>query len=284
MTFWQRKEQARRLRAIPLEWVLPLCGAQPDRHDKHKWHAPAGVLSVTGVKFMNWNSGVGGGGAIDLVIHLNQLDFKAAVDWLERHFPDAPAPQPATVTSQPHPQLQLPSPEPAHLARIKHYLIAERGLPPVLIDSLIQSSTLYADTRANVVFLLLGNHDIPVGAELRGTTSSSWRGLAPGSQKDLGFFSIPTSPLPDIILCESAIDAISCFALNPHHRCISTAGARPNPRWLATLLDQGGQVLCGFDTDPTGENMASAMIALHPTVKRLRPSHHDWNDALSARS
>ena len=30
--------------------------------------------------------------------------------------------------------------------------------------------------------------------------------------------------------------------------------------------------------------MASAMINLHPTVKRLRPSQHDWNDALRARS
>ena len=99
-----------------------------------------------------------------------------------------------------------------------------------------------------------------------------WRGLAPGSQKDLGCFSIPATPLPSLILCESAIDAISCFALHPHHRCLSTAGARPNPRWLQPLLDQGCQVYCGFDADPTGDDMACAMIALHPTVKRLRPS------------
>jgi hypothetical protein len=57
MTFWQRQEQAHRLRAIPLEVVLPRCGAQPDRYDKHKWHTAAGVLSVNGAKFMNWNCG-----------------------------------------------------------------------------------------------------------------------------------------------------------------------------------------------------------------------------------
>ena len=65
---------------------------------------------------------------------------------------------------------------------------------------------------------------------------------------------------------------------------ISTAGARPNPRWLAPLIAQGDLVYCGFDADPTGENMARAMIALHPTVQRLRPPHHDWNDVLKART
>ena len=69
MTFWQRKELAAHLRAIPLKTVLPLCGAQPDHHDKRKWHTSTGALSVTGAKFMNWHGSVGGGGAIDLVMH-----------------------------------------------------------------------------------------------------------------------------------------------------------------------------------------------------------------------
>ena len=36
---------------------------------------------------MNWNQGVGGGGAIDLAMHLNKLGFKAAVEWLCHRFP-----------------------------------------------------------------------------------------------------------------------------------------------------------------------------------------------------
>jgi len=121
---------------------------------------------------------------------------------------------------------------------------------------------------------------VPVGAELRGTTPLGWRGLAPGSRKDLGCFAIPAQPRSTIVLCESAIDAISCFALHPGYRCLSTAGARPNPLWLRPILDQGCQVYCGFDADPTGDAMAAAMIALHPAVQRLRPSQHDWNDIL----
>ena len=262
--------------------MLPLCGAQPDRLDKRKWHTSAGALSITGVKFMNWHDSVGGGGAIDLVMHLNHLDFKAAVDWLAHHFPGflPPPPVPPTPQSQLHP----PPPDPCQLGRVKEYLAHQRGITPTLLDPLIQSGTLYADTRANAVFLLLGKESLPVGAELRGTTQRVWRGLAPGSQKDLGCFSIPATPLPGIILCESAIDAISCFALHPHHRCLSTAGARPNPRWLQPLLNQGHPVYCGFDADPTGDDMARAMTALDPTVKGLRPPEYDWNDVLRAQA
>jgi len=180
--------------------------------------------------------------------------------------------------------LTLPQSDPAKLGRVRHYLVQERALPPALIDPLIQSGTLYADPRANAVFLLLGKQNHPVGAEPRGTTPRPWRGMASGSRKDFGFFSIPIAPLPQIIVCESAIDALSCFALHPQHRCISTADARPNSLSLPSLIAQGAQLYCGFDADPTGDAMAHAMISLHATVQRLRPSQQDWNDALKARS
>jgi hypothetical protein len=261
-----------------LERVLPLCGAQPDRDDRRKWHTPAGVLSVTGPKFMNWTLGTGGGGAIDLVIHLHHLDFKAAVAWLSGHFPEvpppeAPAPSPAIT-------LQIPPPVPGQLPLVRDYLLAQRRLPSALVAPLMNSGTLYADARANAVFLLRDEHNRPVGAELRGTTQRAWHGLAPGSQKDLGCFAIPAAPRPAVVLCESAIDAISCLALHPECRCLSTAGARPDPRWLRPLLDHGVRIYCGFDADATGDAMAHAMIARHPAVQRLRPSQHDWNDVL----
>ena len=281
MTFRERREEADRLRVIPLEEVLSLCGAQPDCHDKHKWHSPAGVLSVAGAKFMNWNRGIGGGGAIDLVIHLHNLGFNDAVDWLGLHFAGQPRTQ--STASRPPPQLRLPPREPGKLWRVRRYLISQRGIAPALVDSLVHSGALYADDRANAVFLLLGKERTVVGAELRGTTERSWRGLAPGTRKDLGYFSLPADPLPAVILCESAIDAISCFALTPGLRCISTAGARPNPPWLGPLIAQTSEVLCGFDADATGDHMATAMIASHPSVKRLRPPHHDWNDTLRSR-
>ncbi len=278
MTRQQLREEADRLRAIPLAAVLQVWGAQKDRDDPHKWHTSQGTLSVTGAKFMNWNCGVGGGGAIDLVIHLTHLSFPDARQWLREHFSG----QPPLPNLQPLPQSHFiqPHPEPGQLDRVLHYLVAQRGLPRDLLIPLVLSGSLYADARANAVFLLRDPQNLAVGAELRGTTPQPWRGMAPGSRKDLGFFAIPPTPQPSIILCESAIDAISCLVLHPQHRCISTAGARPNPRWLPTCIDQGHQICCGFDADSTGDAMAQAMISLYPTVKRLRPWPKDWNDVL----
>lgn len=279
------KDWAQRLRAIPLEAVLRHSGAQPDRYDPHKWHTGQGVLSVTGTQFMNWHCGRGGGGAIDLVMHLHDLGFKAALHWLGQVFPGSwPREAEQRDPSLPPVPLALPPPDSAQLGCVRRYLVQERRLPAGLVESLIQSGSLYADRRANAVFLLLGKENQPVGAELRGTTARPWHGLAPGSQKDLGCFAIPAADRPALILVESAIDAISCLALHPEHRCLSTAGARPNPCWLAPLIDQGHRVYCGFDADAAGENMAHALIRLHPAVVRLRPSLKDWNDMLKARA
>jgi hypothetical protein len=159
MNFEQIRKRADQLRALPLSSVLRVWGAQPDPQDQHKWHTPRGVLSVTGAKFINWNRGVGGGGAIDLVIHLNNLGFKEALDWLARHFP---APTPQIDQPLPNAGLKLPPPDPGQLSRVRHYLLHQRCLPPTLIDSLIKDGTLYADHRANAVFLC-GRKTTPSG-------------------------------------------------------------------------------------------------------------------------
>lgn len=274
------QKRAERVRAIALESVLLQAGAQRDPHDRHKWHTSAGLISLTGPKFMNWTRDIGGGGAIDLVIHLNNRGFMEALLWLEQYFPAAACAQ--SVESSFKTSLQLPVPVPQQLWRVQGYLANERRLPAALIEPLINSKLLYADSRANAVFLLLGEKNNPVGAELRGTTHRSWRGLAPGSNKDLGFFAVGPCSASSLILCESAIDAISCCALHPEDRCLSTAGARANPRWLSNLIQQGIEINCGYDADPTGDVMAQAMIDCFPSIKRLRPKSKDWNDVLRA--
>ncbi len=278
MTFQEIRDRANRVRNIPLEDVLRLAGAERDRYDKAKWHTAKGAISCTAAKFMNWNQGVGGGGAIDLAMHLNDVGFRAAVDWLSNHFPDVDQPKAARISSTTG--LLLPPPDPSRLPAVRRYLIQERAIPAPLIQILIDSGRLYADGRSNAAFLLLGKENNPVGAELRGITAARWRGMAPGSRKDLGYFSVPAPQATAVVLCESAIDAISCVALHPGRLCVSTSGARPNPSWLPELIHQGHEVYCGFDTDSTGEQMAGALIALYPTVKRLRPSQHDWNEVL----
>jgi hypothetical protein len=69
------RARADRLRPLPLPAVLAALAAVRDPHDPAKWHTARGVLSVSGPKFINWNLDWGGGGAIDLVMHLRQVGF-----------------------------------------------------------------------------------------------------------------------------------------------------------------------------------------------------------------
>lgn len=286
MSFDDLRRRAAVVREVPLETVLLLRGAVRDGRDRCKWHTEQGPLSVTGAKFMNWQRDEGGGKAIDLVMHLAEVDFRTAVQWLEQHLAVGHTAA-AHACRQERPlaarrtTLELPVREDRMLGRILGYLTRRRCLSASLLDPLVESQRLYADQRGNAVFLLLaGKANRPVGAELRGTGSRVWRGMAPGTRKDLGYFWIGAKGSRKIVLCESAIDAISCFQLQPKQICISTSGVRANPAWLRGLIAHGYEIHCGFDADEAGDAGAARMLALYPAVQRLRPSAHDWNDVL----
>ena len=288
MTWKDFRRRAAKVRDVPLETVLALRGAKRDRRDRRKWHTEQGPVSVTGQQFMNWRGGTGGGGAIDLVMHLVDVDVRTAVAWLEKHATVAATSssntQRAASTSRRHRPhvLRLPVRDNGKLRQVREYLIG-RSLPSPVLDQLVEAGRLYADGRGNAVFILVaGKANQPVGAELRGTGAASWRGMAPGTEKDRGYFWIGEKGTRRVVVCESAIDAISCFVLHPDHVCVSTAGARPDPLWLPALLRCGCEVACGFDADPAGDAAAREMTRRYAAIKRLRPVAKDWNAALTA--
>ena len=45
-------------------------------------------------------------------------------------------------------------------------------------------------------------------------------------------------------------------------------------------MARGYHIHCGFDNDEPGEAASRLMINRHPSIKRLPPPAHDWNDAL----
>jgi 5S rRNA maturation endonuclease (ribonuclease M5) len=277
-SYSQIRAKANKVRNILLVDILRRNNAVQDKYDKHKWHTYKGVISVNGQKFMNWNQDFGGGGAIDLVIHLLDLDFKTAVIWLAENFASGSDPK---INPYKKIILRLPPKNNSYLPRLIDYLHCRRFIPLSLINQLIDSGKIYADNKANVVFLLLGKEKKIVGAELRGTSQQKWVGMAEGSRKDLGAFYI-TSNSKYVVICESAIDAISCFIIHPDCIAISTAGATPNPAWLSHLVKRNMKIFCGFDADETGDRAAKIMLRQYPQIKRLRPDKHDWNEELKS--
>ena len=210
MSWDDLRRRAAVVREMPLETVLLLRGAERDRHDKSKWHSERGPLSVTGPKFMNWHTHQGGGGAIDLVMHLAKADYRTAVAWLEGCLgvghvavgvpSQGTPPQDRRADGRPT-SLQLPLRDDRLLDRVTEYLTRRRCLRKTLLDPLLQSGKLYADRRGNAVFVLVaGKAQRPVGAELRGTGPRVWRGMAPGTRKDCGYFWIGTQGARQIVL------------------------------------------------------------------------------------
>ena len=298
MTWDDFRRRADAVRGIPLATVLRHWGAERDGRDRRQWRSARGPLSITGARFFNWHVHQGGGGAIDLVMHLGKMDAAAAVRWLEQHLGSAPTAASSNSASWQSSAsssssscldarsktdgLRLPAASLANLQRVRRYLTEQRCLAADIVDALIDAGKVYADQRGNAVFLMVaGKANRSIGAELRGTGKRVWRGLAPGTRKDAGYFWTGAAGFQKIVLCESAIDAISCFQLHSTCICISTAGVRPDAPWLYPLLARGYAIYCGFDDDQPGNAASRQMISRHPSIKRLRPPAHDWNDALT---
>lgn len=275
--------QIETLRNIDLEDILLYLGAKKDPYDKSKWHTAKGTVSLNGSKFFNWSENKGGGGAIDLAMHLGGTGFRQTLLWLQH---DLPLPQikPHSVKkSVAQEQLILPQRVNANMLRVFQYLHYQRCIPKKIIASLVRSKLLYADKRHNAVFVLLGKEKKRVGAELVGT-GCQWRGLAPGTRKNLGGFYMARGRPDHIVLCESAIDTISYCALHSNCMAISTAGVSVSPAWLPKIINLGLEVYCGFDADDVGDCMANKMIAKHTSIQRKSPTKKDWNEVLISRS
>lgn len=301
------KEVANRMRALPLEDVLDALGFERDKHDTAKWKAEGFAISVgKGAKAGKWFDHVaskGRGGAIDLVQHTMETDFRGALAWLADRF--GPGAAAADVTSrmwrqaeadvrsaiEERPAFTPPSPAPENWPQVRRYLVDERALPANYIDTLHERGDIYADDRRNAVFLCYDLSGTVTGAELKGTIrrddGSSFTGMSLGSKKNLGAFRIgKVAKATAVYLVESAIDAISLMRLRvidgeKGFAVISTAGATPERGWFSKL---GASVrrVCAFDNDEVGEKAAKSLR--RHSFERLRPNGKDWNDDLRARA
>jgi hypothetical protein len=173
------KDEIVRLRQLPLETVLEGFGAQRDPQDPTRnWKTQVGRITVTEGKFYNHDQEKGGGGAIDLVMHMGDFSFPKAVAWLGGHVgKDAAIAQYQAeavkhagriLETTPSPKLEVPAPDASKLARVKNYLVEKRAIPEPIVDVAIEKGRLWADKYGNAVFGLRDVEGNQVGAELRG--------------------------------------------------------------------------------------------------------------------
>ncbi len=296
---WQSKYQdlANKVRDIPLEQVAYELGLEPDPKDKHKWQQENHIINITGSKFYDWQHLKGGGGAIDLVMHVNGCDFKQAVAWLNDRLGESATLEAVTYqtkviiqTEQPYLFIP-PTPDADKWQPVKTYLTRERRLPSSLVDNLHQQGLIYADDKQNAVFLRRNlNEQIITGASLRGTTgaNNTFKGLALGSKRSNGWFHFKkggqsNEPIARVVLVESPIDAMSFAVLDRTESrqtiYLSTDGAGQVPlEFLRQLPNKS--VIVAYDNDNSGNLMTLNVMKQLPNCVRKLPKANDWNEEL----
>ncbi len=296
---WKTKYQdiANKVRDLPLEQVAYELGLDPDPQDKHKWENPDHIINITGSKFYDWKELKGGGGAIDLVMRVNDCNFKQAVAWLNERLGESATLTATTyhtkeiIRSETLKQFVKPVENSSHWERVRGYLTRERRLPSAVVDALHQQGLIYADDNQNLVSIRrdLSGHTI-TGASLRGTagTDNRFKGLARGSKRSEGWFYFERGgqsgdPIQRAVLVESPIDAMSFAVLDRTESLktlyLSTDGAGRVPvEFLRTL--PAPSVIVAYDNDHDGNLMAQRVMEQLPNSVRRLSRATDWNEEL----
>jgi hypothetical protein len=269
------KTEADRLRGTDLADVLErVYGAQEAADSRPSYRTRKfelgehGNIAVTGELWTDNTTGKGGKGAINLVMHLEgwqQDRYKDAVRVLAEHFsPESVAAdmgrktalEGATAVSKLK-QEPLPMPEPvlSNWPRARRYLEDVRKIPGKLIDWASKRGLIFADERANLVFVRDGG-----GCFKRGSYDPKDR---PAFKQTLGRDAGPmVLPGTDgrVFVTEGPIDALALKAINPASTVLATGGNCPIGR-LKPYLDRYAteRVFLAHDSDPAGNDQAQRL-------------------------
>jgi Toprim-like/Protein of unknown function (DUF3991) len=299
-------ELADQVRSIPLREVLELYGfeAKPEgttfraKTERHN-------IVVTGSRWFDNKANVGGGGAIDLVMHIAGVDFSVACRSLADEFRPLDAGQ--ASLSFPRSSRSDPATEKKSFEELialyavrddsnwpvaRVYLTETRRIDPAIADGLHAVGSIHAnDHRPNpsLVFLHRDAYGKVRGATLRDTKHRSAFRPCLGN-KLTAWFAIGNLAHADrVAAVESPIDALSYYSLFAG-RCdalavVSCAGSTVPHELMLQAHDRRQAFVVALDNDVAGKRGSSK--AWDDTADwagfRLssdRPKHKDWNDDL----
>ena len=177
--------------------------------------------------------------------------------------------------------IKLPIPAQKPYKRAYAYLTQKRGIPPQVVNYLIQQELLYQeDVTGNAVFISR-NKDF---CELRGTStysSSPFHGIR-RSRPDC-YWSVENTakPIEKAYICEGAIDAISLlllfFKAGVRERTAYVAiGGVKNQQAIDKIRESVRNTILAVDNDAAGQECRD----LNSNLDFILPTHKDWNEDL----
>ncbi|WP_138505383.1 MobV family relaxase [Nostoc sp. PA-18-2419] len=297
----QQTEQLRDLPLVDVAWELGL------HQDLGRWKGHGHIINIDESKFYDFSPDQqkGGGGAIDLVMHVNNCNVRQAVVWLHERFGSAGAERAAiakakTVASEiiqlePRDKFRLPVEDKSKWSSVSNYLAQKRGIPENFVEVLHKRGLVYADDQQNAVFVMrnLGEEPQAIGAFLRGTRgeNNTFKGYEKGTKRREGWFHFhlggqPSDSPEKVVLLKSPIDAVSFAMLEyqlrgdvPPNRTLYMAV--DNPKSLPVeQLQNIPNLQVAFDSDDSGNAAARVVKELLPQSKRLKCKADDWNQQL----
>jgi Plasmid recombination enzyme/Protein of unknown function (DUF3991) len=291
---WQQNYQAMtgQLRQIPLTQVAYESGLDPDWQDKQKWRGEIHTINITGEKFYDWQKMKGGGGAIDLVMHLQNVSFTEAIDWLGDRFGAAEMLQLVTqqiskqTQAKPQQPFQAPALHDEKWGQVRDDLIRQRRIPSTLVDRLHQDGLVYADEQGNAVFLRRDWGGKVTGAGLHEPNGKER--LAIGTRRSQGcFYTISGGEeegvVERVVLVNGAIEGLSYQVLHPptvRTMVLSIDGLEGLPWEELRAVERVAIALC---QDTRGNELAQWLQRELPKAERLLPINQDWNEDLQQR-
>jgi len=240
-----------------------------------------------------WHSkSVGGFGAIDYLIKVENMPFREAVEAVAGVSPMQDRP----LRKEPPKTLVLPEKSGVPL-KLYDYLCTKRGIDSGIVDMLIQKKMLYEDKRGNVVFIGFDEYNKARFASVRGT-QSDFRGDCAGSDKRYGFnTAADCAPSGCLYVFESPIDLMSHATLAileegdktawVYDRRLSLAGTTGTaiPFFLNQHKTVKELVFC-LDNDVPGREAATALVRKYADMdyktRIALPRAKDYSEDLQA--
>lgn len=301
------RQQTEQLRDLPLEDVAWQLGLDRDHNQPVKWRGQGHIINIDGSKFYDFHPSEerGGGGAIDLVIHVNECNDQQAIEWLHDRFDEKGVERAVFAQSQkraaeiaqlePRPQFVPPAPDNQQWDKVENYLTEKRELLPSFIQAVHDQGLIYADKQQNAVFLMRNLDGETTGAFLNVTQGedNSFEGYVTGSKRTEGWFHLklggePNGEIEKVVLCKSPIEALSFATLEmevqrgiPKTRTMYMAVDSPKSLPVE-FLQTVPHVEVAYDNDDLGNETARMIMEQLHHAMRVKPKGKDWNETLCA--
>jgi len=274
------------LREINLIDVAQQLEYQRVKGDKDKWRTPVGTINISkdGKKFMDFSASKGGGGAIDFVMHCEDVKFRDAVQILSKTTGVEDALSAATqhIVKDFKEDLEITTPKKPEKSNdindqreMFSWLTKTRKIPVGIVTDWIDRGKVYAMKfydRWQAVFVHNEN------AFLKINPSNKFRGFEPGSKTDVPMLNMPF-PDKKIYVVEGHIDAMSLQAFKKNTAIAGTVSRVSSTiQYLRKNGFNDDQIIIATDNDKAGNAIAEQFSEL----QRVTPSQKDWNDDLIA--